>query len=69
MCHNIFKIGIDFVLGSSPPENEFYNGIDSLKKSILLSRGSFKVYKFGLSPVTSSLTCLAISQILFPSCP
>jgi hypothetical protein len=45
MCHNIFKIGIDFVLGSSPspPENEFHNGIDSPKKSILLSRGSFKV--------------------------
>ncbi len=54
MSHQIliFKAGIDFVRGSflPHPENQFHDGTDSHKESILWNRclGSLKVSKFGL---------------------
>ncbi len=44
----IFKAGIDFAIGSSlapPPENQFYDGIDSHEELILWNQcpGSLKV--------------------------
>ncbi len=48
----IFKAGTNFVLGSTLPplENQFHDGTDSHKESILWNQclGFLKVYKFGL---------------------
>jgi hypothetical protein len=60
---------IDFVLGSPPPppENQFHDGIDSHKESILWNRclGSLKqVLKFGLWSVGVSNTLFLTKKML-----
>jgi hypothetical protein len=68
----IFKAVIDFVLGSvlPPPENQFHDGIDSHKESILWNRclGSLKVSKFGLVvPSQTALPNFFLRNALVPS--